>query len=259
VRFYLPVRSSYLLIPAAVAVLVFSAGRAEAGAGFGQLIVNPGTATAGETVSLLGVCPTNGHPLSGVFSTAFVGGQATISLGSENFTGTAAVASVAPGTYKVTAKCGPGSPSMNITVMASGASAPVTTQPPPPKPRPKPSPTLTWTTQAPAMPVQTEAPRTQAPTAGMQSMTNTAAAAAVHTTAISPTPMPSVAGEAAAPAASAGLVTSAAVVPVGLAGSSRPIMTPTSVGAAIALIFVAAAAIGFLVYRSKRKSGTTHS
>jgi hypothetical protein len=250
-------RSRYLIVPTAFAALALSAGPAHAGSGYGQLIVNPGRVTPGGTVSILGVCPTNGQTLSGVFSSAFTGGLADITRGSENFAGTAIIAFVTPGTYTVTADCGPGSPSVDLTVAANGASSPVPTQ--------TSTPAQATTSQAAVMPVQTHTSGTQPATAAMPGTANTAgstasATAAPHATSTAPTGMPTATAAKSPPAAASdGPVTSTGIVRVGLAGNSQSILNPMSVASAIALIFIAMATTGFLVYRGKRKSRTTQS
>src|SRR5882757_1502363 len=88
-------RVSGLAVPfgaAVAALLLSSAGPAAAGTGYGQLIVNPGTAAPGQSVSVLGTCPNNGTGLKGVYSTAFAGGSASVTQSSINFSGSATIA-----------------------------------------------------------------------------------------------------------------------------------------------------------------------
>jgi hypothetical protein len=245
---------STLLLPVlavAATTVLASAGPADAGTGYGQLIVDPGTAAPGQTVSILGVCPTNGSTLSGVRSTAFAGGAASITIGSENFTGTAKISgSIAPGSYAVTAECGAGSPSVNIVVSAGGAkntTPPASTQPP---------------RSTPAMPPPSHT--TAPPTTAAPSRTGSAAGmggSATPSGSMTPTPgmsspsaggMGGTAGTSQAPA-----VTSTGVIRVGLAGHSSPLsgmLPPVLVAAA----FVLACAIGFLLRRRRRNASGTH-
>jgi hypothetical protein len=246
----------FVLAVAAVTVLT-SVGPAAAGTGYGQLIVDPGTAAPGRTVSILGVCPTNGSVLTGVHSTAFVGGSASITVGSENFTGTATISpSAAPGSYVVMAACGPGSPSADIVVsggVAMPTTAPGTTRPPQSKPAVPP-------------PAHTSPPPMSTATGGSESTGNTGNTGG---SAISPggmtsrpataspaTPSPSfpaassTAGAATSPAPA---VTSTGVIRVGLAGHTSPIpgmLPPALVAAALALACV----VGFITYRRRRNS-----
>ena len=231
---------------AAAATVLGSAGPAAAGSGFGQLIVDPGTAAPGQTVSILGVCPTNGSVLTGVHSAAFVGGAASITPGSENFTGTATISGMAaPGTYAVTAVCGPGSPSVDIVVSAGGAmptSAPATSQPPrtePAMPRPSHS-------SPPAMSGgSTRTGGSPTPTGG---------------TTPAPSASATMAGSLGGPTGTtpAPAVTSTGVIRVGLAGdtgSMSVVLTPVLLTAAFAL----ACGIGFLIRRRRRHSPGSHS
>ena len=244
-----------LLLPvlAVAAATVFaSAGPAAAGTGYGQLIVDPGTVAQGQSVSILGVCPTNGSTLTGVHSTAFVGGSASITIGSENFTGTATISSTAaPGSYTVTASCGSGSPSVDIVVTAGGGTAPTTapatTQPPRSTPAmPPPSHTSPPPTSA--------APPTRTGGAG-----NTGSGSATPsgvTTSTNGAPSPSASGMCSpAETSPAPAVTSTGVIRVGLAGHSTPMaamLSPALVVAAFALFF----AIRFLIRR--RNSRASH-
>ena len=239
------------MLALAAATLLTSAGPAAAGSGYGQLIVNPGTAAPGQTVSILGVCPTNGSTLTGVRSTAFVGGAASITIGSENFTGKATISgSTPPGTYTVKADCGSGSPSVNIVVTAASS------------PKPTTAPTTTQPRTTPAMPPSTHASTPQ--TSGAAPRTSSAGAmggTAAHPGGTTPAPgmssptassMSSPTGTTAAPA-----VTSTGVIRVGLAGNSSPLsgMLPPVL---IAAAFAVACAVGFLLHRRRRTSHETH-
>jgi hypothetical protein len=248
----LPLALPLSVLALAVATVMAAAGPADAGTGYGQLIVNPGTATPGQSVSILGVCPTNGSTLTGVHSAAFVGGSASITVGSENFTGTATISdTVAPGSYAVTASCGPGSPSVNIVVSAGAAkptTAPATTQPPPSTPA-APPPTHVAPPPTSATPTRTE---------GAASMGGSATPSGGTTAASTPAmPSPSASGMGAAAGTSAApAVTSTGVIRVGLAGQSSPmaaVLFPTLAAA----VFVLAFAIGFLI-RRRRNSPTPH-
>lgn len=221
-----------------LAVLVLHAAEAAAGTGYGQLIVNPGTVSAGQTVSILGVCPTNGTPFTGVYSSAFVGGEAAISRGSVNFTGSATVSSsVSPGTYTVAARCGTGSPSVKITVAAPSSApttAPAASQPSVP------------TGQGPSTYL---VPTIAAPT----SQTSTAAAGASASTGAA------VGGQSPpALAMDGGPVSSPGIVSVGLTGNSKPLLSATAVVSLIAVVTAAGAAVFLGLYR-RRKSNTHNS
>ena len=247
----LPPASLSVLTAAAAAVLA-SAGPAAAGTGYGQLIVNPGTAAPGQSVSILGVCPTNGSTLTGVHSTAFVGGAASITVGSENFTGTATISdTIAPGTYTVTASCGSGSPSVDIVVSAGAAkptTAPATTQPPPSMPA-----TLPPSRVAPP---PTYAAPTRTGSTGSTGGSATASGGTTPTPTHS-TPSPSASGMGGPAGTSpAPGVTSTGVIRVGLAGQSSPMaamLLPTLAVAAFVLTF----AVGFLI-RRRRNSPASH-
>lgn len=238
------VRARLLTIPAALAVLALPAAAAVAGTGYGQLIVNPGTVTAGQTVSILGTCPNNGQSFDGVKSSAFAGGAASISRGSVNFTGSATISSsVAPGTYTVAADCGSGSPTVNITVTAAG-SAPTT---------------QAAATQPSAAAGQAQSDTAVAPPAQM----NTAAAGAAGSPAASATAPGANAStpassQSAKAAASDVAVTSTGIVRVGLAGNSKPLLPASAVESIVALVAVTGAA-GFLMFQRRRKSHTHNS
>lgn len=247
----LPLASLLPLLSLAVAAVFASAGTAAAGSGYGQLIVNPGTVTPGQSVSILGVCPTNGSTLTGVNSTAFVGGAASITIGSENFTGTATISStIAAGTYTVTASCGSGSPSVNIVVSAGGSqptTAPATTQAPQSTPAMAPP--------SHAAPPPTSAAPTQAGGVGMMGGSATpsrtmASMSAAPSASASATADP--AGTTPAPA-----VTSTGVIRVGLAGHSSPMSAMLSPALVVAA-FVLACAMGFLIRRRRRNSSAPH-
>lgn len=240
-----------------------------AGTGYGQLIVNPGSAAPGQSVSVLGTCPNNGTGLRGVFSSAFVGGAASVTQTQINFSGSATIMPGASGTYTVTADCGTGSPSVTITV--SGAVAPPskpapTTQPPMPSMSPSavhtspvavmPSPTMNMGNSG--MGGGTHAPTNSAPLMGGGMGAGASASAGVgmgaSATASGMQQMTSTPG---AMAAGNGPVTSTGIVRVGLAGSSSNAMT-TAGAAAIAVAAVLAGGTGFLVIRRRRRntSGT---
>jgi hypothetical protein len=237
----------------AAATVLGSAGPAAAGTGYGQLIVNPGTAAPGQSVSILGVCPTNGSTLTGVHSTAFVGGSASITVGSENFTGTATISdAVAPGSYTVTASCGSGSPSVDIVVSAGSVkptTAPPTTQPPPSTPATLPP--------SHVAPTPTSAAPTRTGSSGSMGGSATPSGGTTPTSTLgTPSSSASVMGSPAATSPAPG-VTSTGVIRVGLAGQSSPMtamLFPTLAVAAFALAF----AIGFLIRRRRRNSPASH-
>lgn len=243
------------MLSVAAAAVLASAGPAAAGTGYGQLIVNPGTAAPGQSVSILGVCPTNGSTLTGVHSTAFVGGAASITIGAENFTGTATISdTVAPGTYTVTASCGSGSPSVDIVVSAGSAkptTAPPTTQPPASTPA-----MLPPTHEAP--PPTSAAPTRTVSTGNMGGSPTPSSAMTptmpptLGTPSTSASVMGAIPGTSSAPG-----VTSTGVIRVGLAGQSSPmaaVLLPTLSVAAFVLAF----AIGFLIRRRHRNSPASH-
>jgi hypothetical protein len=239
------------VLSVAAATVLASAGPAAAGTGYGQLIVNPGTAAPGQSVSILGVCPTNGSTLTGVHSAAFVGGSASITVGSENFTGTATNSdTVAPGSYTVTASCGSGSPSVDIVVSAGAAkptTAPATTQPPPSTPAMLPPSHV-------APPPTSAAPTRTGSTASMGG--SATPSGGTTPTLGTPSPSASAMGSPAATSPAPG-VTSTGVIRVGLAGQSSPMaamLFPTLAVAAFALAF----AIGFLMRRRRRNSPISH-
>ena len=242
-----------VLAIAAATVFAASAGPAAAGTGYGQLIVDPGTAAPGQSVSILGVCPTNGSTLTGVHSTAFVGGSASITIGSENFTGTATISgTAAPGTYTVTASCGSGSPSVDIVVTAGGGTspttAPATTQPP-------------RSTPAMSPPSHTSPPPTSAAptrTGGVGDMGGSATpSGGMTSTHGTGTPSPSASGMSSpAETSQAPAVTSTGVIRVGLAGNSTPMaamLSPALLVVAIAMF----CAIRFLI-RRRRNTPASH-
>ncbi len=250
----LAARLSGLAVPlGAAAALLLSVGPAHAGTGYGQLIVNPGTAAPGQTVSILGTCPNNGQGFNGVQSSAFVGGSASMSQSSINFSGTATIAPGASGTYTVTAQCGAGSPTVNITVSGS-AVAPPTTQPANPNP-PASSSAMTQNTAAAMPPAATSkaamggmnqnTAKPASPTASGGAM----AMGAAGMQAMSATPGMSAAGN--------GPVTSTGIVRVGLAGSSRSAFT-TAGAAVIAVALALAGGVGFLMIRRRRNTPGTH-
>lgn len=255
---------------AALAAVLLSGGPALAGTGFGQLIVNPGTAAPGQSVSVLGTCPNNGSALRGVFSDAFAGGAASVKQTSINFSGSATIAKGASGRYAVTADCGSGSPSVTITVSGAGA---VTSTAPAPRPTTK-SPTPMPPATRPAGGMSMSPPATHASTGGMKP-TATHGAAIIGGTGRPMSPNPSASGMAtgagmasnamasAAPGMSAagnGPVTSTGVVRVGLAGSSNPLTgTVGALAAAAALVVAAGAGILLLRRHKSTTSGTnTH-
>ena len=247
VRRPLAARLSGLAVPlGAAAALLLSVGPAHASAGYGQLIVNPGTVAPGQTVSILGTCPNNGHGLGSVTSPAFVGGTASVTQTSINFSGSATIASNASGNYQVTADCGAGSPNPVTITVAGAAVAPPTTQPPS-------TPAMTQTTAA-AMPPP--AATSKAAMGGGMNQTTTKPASptasggamAMGGQAMSPTPGMTAAGN--------GPVTSTGIVRVGLAGSSSALTTAGA--AAIAVALALAGGVGFLVIRRRRNTPGTH-
>jgi hypothetical protein len=230
---------------AVVALLLSSTGPAAAGTGYGQLIANPGTVAPGQSISLLGTCPNNGKGLAGVYSSAFVGGSASITTTQINFSGTAMIASNASGQYTITADCGGGNPSVNITV--SGAGSVTTSQP-------------VTTSQAAAPPSAVHTTAVAPPVAA----TSSAAIVGGTVPAKSATPAPSSPGMTGAQAmggttpASNGPVTSTGIVRVGLAGASHSALTMTG-AAAIAIAIALAGGLGFLVIRRRRHSSSPGS
>jgi len=221
---------------AAVALLLTSAGPAAAGSGYGQLIANPGTVAPGQSISVLGTCPNNGQGgLNGVYSSAFVGGSASVTTTSINFSGTAMIASNASGKYTVTADCGGGNPTLTITV----------------------STTVVSTTSTPAATTAAAVPTAVHTTAVAPPAVKTSTAAIVGgtTPAKSATPVPSSPGTT---AAANGPVTSTGIVRVGLAGASHSALTMTG-AAAIAIAIVLAGGLGFLMIRRRRTSSGSHS
>jgi len=247
VRRPLAARLSGLAVPlGATAALLLSVGPAHASAGYGQLIVNPGTVAPGQTVSILGTCPNNGHGLGGVYSSAFVGGAASLTQTSINFSGSATIASNASGSYQVTADCGAGSPNPVTITVAGSAVAPPTTQPPS-------TPAMTKTTAA-AVPPPVATSKA-AMGGGMNQTTKPASPTASGGAmamgggqAMSPTPGMTAAGN--------GPVTSTGIVRVGLAGSSSALTTAGA--AAIAVALALAGGVGFLVIRRRRNTPGTH-
>jgi hypothetical protein len=234
------VRARLLTIAAALAVLALPAAEAVAGTGYGQLIVNPGTVTAGQTVTILGTCPNNGQPFDGVESSAFAGGKASVDKGSVNFTGSATISSsLAPGTYTVTAQCGSGSPSVNITVAAAG-SAP--------------------TTQAAAAQPSSGSVQGQSAAAAPQAQSSTAAAAGAAGAPATPSANASTpaSSQSAQAGASDAAVTSTGIVRVGLAGNTKPLLSASLVESFVALV-AASGAVGFLMFQRRRKSHTHNS
>lgn len=114
----------------AVGVVPLLAVPAQAGVGFGQLTMSSTSAAPGQTVTMTGTCPNNGATLTGVLSSAFVGGLASITQGnSKQFQATATIQSGASGTFTVMAVCGAGSPSTTIQVTGSGAAASTSSAP----------------------------------------------------------------------------------------------------------------------------------
>jgi hypothetical protein len=211
------------------------------------LIVNPGTVAPGQTVSILGTCPNNGHGLGGVYSPAFVGGAASLTQTSINFSGSATIASDASGNYQVTADCGAGSPNPVTITVTGSAVAPPTTHPS--------SPGMAQTSAAAMPPVATSkaamgggmnqtTTKPASPTASGGAMAMGGGAAQ----AMSPTPGMTAAGN--------GPVTSTGIVRVGLAGSSSALTTAGA--AAIAVALALAGGVGFLVIRRRRNTPGTH-
>ncbi|HEU5356028.1 MAG TPA: hypothetical protein VFU65_16260 [Actinocrinis sp.] len=243
----LAARLSGLAVPlGAAAALLLSIGPAHASSGYGQLIVNPGTVAPGQSVSILGTCPNNGHGLGGVYSSAFVGGSASLTQTSINFSGSATIASNASGSYQVTADCGPGSPNaVTITVAGSVVAPP--------------------TSHAPSSPAQTSAsamPPVATSKAAMGGGMNPATTKPATPTASGAMAMGGGAPQAMSPtpgmtAAGNGPVTSTGIVRVGLAGSSRSALT-TAGAAAIAVALALAGGVGFLVIRRRRNTPGTH-
>jgi len=252
VRRPLAARLSGLAVPlGAAAALLLSVGPAHAGTGFGQLIVNPGTAAPGQSVSVLGTCPNNGMAFGGVHSSAFVGGSASVTQSSINFSGSATIAPGASGTYTVTADCGNGSPSVNITVSGS-VGAPPTTQPATKPPTSSPVMGTTGAAMPPAATSKAAMGGMNATTAKPASPTASGGAMAMGAgagQAMSATPGMAAAGN--------GPVTSTGIVRVGLAGSSRSALT-TAGAAAIAVALALAGGVGFLVIRRRRNTSGTH-
>ncbi|MGH3415069.1 MAG: hypothetical protein ACRDVE_20390 [Actinocrinis sp.] len=259
-----------LVVPlgAALAAVLLSSGPANAGTGYGQLIVNPGTAAPGQSVSVLGTCPNNGMGLKGVYSKAFAGGLASVKQTSINFSGSATIANGASGTYTVTADCGTGSPSVNLTVSGAGA---VTSTAPVGKPSTK-APTTMPPATRPAGGSSMMPGTAHSAMGGMQVSASPAAAVvggASPARPMSPNPSASGMGTAsgatasgnamsAAPGGSAagnGPVTSTGIVRVGLAGSSNP-LTGT-VAAAVVAVALVLAGIGGIVLLRRHKSNTS--
>ncbi len=251
----LAARLSGLAVPlGAAAALLLSVGPAHASAGYGQLIVNPGTVAPGQTVSILGTCPNNGHGLGGVYSSAFVGGSASLTQTSINFSGSATIASGASGSYTVTADCGPGSPNPVTITVSGSAVAPPTTQPANPNP-PASSPAMAQSTAAAMPPAATSK-------AAMGAMNQNTAKPASPTASGGAMAMggAGMQGMSATPGMSAagnGPVTSTGIVRVGLAGSSRSAFT-TAGAAVIAVALALAGGVGFLMIRRRRNTPGTH-
>jgi hypothetical protein len=245
------------MFAAASVCALASAAPAAASSGYGQLIVNPGTVSPGQTVSILGTCPNNGSPMTGVFSAAFDGGQASVSQGSVNFTGSATIANgVSSGQYEVAAKCGPGSPMVVITVAGgSGGTMPST----PAATTPGGS---SWTSTAPSSGMSHKYyPSSPASlgNAGAGAMgggmkpTKPASSASAG--------MSATAGAGAAAGSSVNAadppVTSTGIIRVGLAGSGQSNMT-TPIAAAAAAAIVITGVVGFLLLRRRRNTPGTH-
>ena len=236
-------RLSGLVVPfgaAVVALLLSSAGPAAAGSGYGQLIANPGTATPGQSISVLGTCPNNGQGgLKGVYSSAFVSGAASVTTTSINFSGTATIASNASGKYTVTADCGGGNPTLTITVAGTAVTSTATS--------PASAPAAVHSTAA-------AAPATSKPAAIVGGATPAKSATPTGTAAAGVQAMGSTAA-----AAGNGPVTSTGIVRVGLAGASHSALTMTGAGAVAAAIALAGG-LGFLMIRRKRGSSSgSHS
>ncbi|MBS2964759.1 hypothetical protein KGA66_17000 [Actinocrinis puniceicyclus] len=254
----LAARFCALAVPlGAAGALLLSVGPAHAGTGYGQLIVNPGTAAPGQSVSVLGTCPNNGQGFGGVKSAAFVGGSASVTQSSINFSGSATIAPGTSGTYTVSADCGSGSPSVTITVSGSAVAPPPSTQPADPTSQAAAPPPATTPASAPAMPRPAAgggaagggmSPANARPAAPAASG---AATATGSTAAQAMSPMPGTT------AAGNGPVTSTGIVRVGLAGSSRSALT-TAGAAAIAVALALAGGVGFLVIRRRRNTSGTH-
>lgn len=232
---------------AATASVLASAAPALASSGYGQLIVNPGTSAPGQSVSILGTCPNNGSPLTGVYSAAFAGGQASITKTSINFSGTATIAyGVSAGKYQVSAKCGAGSPTVVITVSGSGGTTAS-------QPAMAPS---TWAASSPSMGRSMNPAPASSAAMGM-------GGAMAPTPSAKPTGMPSAMAGAAMPSASVMAtnppVTSTGIVRVGLAGSGRSTMISTPVAAAAAAAIAATGTVSFVMIRRRRGTSGTHS
>jgi hypothetical protein len=253
-------RRGFLAVPLALAAaaLLASAGPAKAGTGFGQLIVNPGTAAPGQSVSILGTCPNNGQGLRGVYSAAFVGGSATVTQTQINFSGSATIASSAAGSYAVTADCGTGSPSVTISVKGTVVtpSQVPTTRPPMPSSSPSAVHTSGVAVMPPAMNSGMAGGYTHTPTkSAAPTGSGTGAAMGMGAGASG---MPTKSASPGAAAAGNGPVTSTGVVRVGLAGSSSKTAMTTAGAAAIAVAAALAGGVGFLMIRRRRRntSGT---
>ena len=241
-----------VLFAAASVCALASAAPAAASSGYGQLIVNPGTVSPGQTVSILGTCPNNGSPMTGVYSAAFAGGQASITQGSVNFTGNATIANgVSAGQYEVAAKCGPGSPMVVITVAAGGMTSPT----PPASPVGASSSTA-GTSGMPHKYPSSPASLGNAGAGAMGGMKPTKSASSASAG------MSATAGAGVAAGSSVNAtdppVTSTGIVRVGLAGSGQSNMTtPVAAGAAAAIVITGA--VGFLLLRRRRNTPGTHS
>ena len=235
---------------AATASVLASAAPALASSGYGQLIVNPGTSAPGQTVSILGTCPNNGSPLTGVYSAAFSGGQASITKTSINFSGTATIAyGVSAGQYEVSAKCGAGSPMVVITVSGSGGTT---------ASQPAMTPSSTWA--APSSPSTWRSTNPAPATSGAMGMGGGMA----PTTSAKPSAMPSASAMAGAMSSASVMatdppVTSTGIVRVGLAGSGRSTMISTPVAAAAAAAIAGTGIVSFVMLRRRRGSSGTHS
>lgn len=243
-----------MLFAAASVCALASAAPAVASSGYGQLIVNPGTVSPGQTVSILGTCPNNGSPMTGVFSAAFDGGQASVTQGSVNFSGSATIAGgVSAGQYQVAAKCGPGSPMVVITVTCGGMM---------PSTPPATAPGGSWSSNpsSSGMTHKYPSPPASLGNAGAGAMgggTKTTKPASSASAGMS-----AAAGAGAAAGSSVNAtdppVTSTGIVRVGLAGSGRSNMT-TPVAAAAGAAIVITGAVGFLMLRRRRNTPGTHS